>query len=249
MAEQLDLDTAFGRLRWAREQAGYKKASDFAAVVRIPPVTYRAYENGQNGYFKHALDFAQKLGVPADWLMRGGPLPEIKPDPIVKTEVRGTGMSPSQVRDALAAKNAAKLQLLGTAMGGDFDGVEDIEMHELRMSEILDYLPRPPTVADDPEAYAVEIMGDSMAPRFKPGERVPVSPKVPVRIGDDVVVQLNNGQEDEGSDVAGEVTMVLIKELVKRTSEYVDLLQHNPQKIFRVPMKRVRHMHRVKGRL
>jgi phage repressor protein C with HTH and peptisase S24 domain len=55
---------------------------------------------------------------------------------------------------------------------------------------VLDYLARPPSLADDPDAYAVEIVGESMAPRFEPGERAFVSPKARVGIGDDVIVQL-----------------------------------------------------------
>jgi len=59
------------RLKQARELAGYGSAAAFAHVVKVKPVTYRAYEAGQNGYAKLAHQFADKLGVDARWLLKG----------------------------------------------------------------------------------------------------------------------------------------------------------------------------------
>jgi transcriptional regulator with XRE-family HTH domain len=64
-------DGAGDRLKAARVEAGYAEASDFAKRVHINPTTYRAYENGQNGYAKHAAVFAQKLGTSVEWLLYG----------------------------------------------------------------------------------------------------------------------------------------------------------------------------------
>ncbi|WP_158010799.1 helix-turn-helix domain-containing protein [Tardibacter chloracetimidivorans] len=75
MSDKPDLTTPWGRLEWARERAGYKTAADFARKVRVRPVTYRAYEAGQNGYAKRAAEFAKKLNVSAGWLLSGGPQP------------------------------------------------------------------------------------------------------------------------------------------------------------------------------
>lgn len=166
----------------------------------------------------------------------------------VRTEVRGTGMTAAQVSEAWVLKEAKPVPLLGTAFGGEWSGEDDVEMTELRLAEVLDYLGRPPSLATDDEAYAVEIVGDSMSPRFEPGEQVFVSPKAPVRVNDDVIVQLRAPHE-EGSDIAGKITEVLIKRLVRRTSAYIELRQFNPDKTFKVPVDRVRRIHRVKGRL
>jgi transcriptional regulator with XRE-family HTH domain len=59
------------RLKDARVKARFADAADFANRVRIKPVTYRAYEAGQNGYAKHAALFAQKLGTSVEWLLYG----------------------------------------------------------------------------------------------------------------------------------------------------------------------------------
>lgn len=72
--DDLDLDSPGGRLKHARKQAGYEEAKDFARRIGMKAVTYRAYENNQNGFHRHAPSFADALGVPVRWLMEGGEL-------------------------------------------------------------------------------------------------------------------------------------------------------------------------------
>lgn len=74
--EDDSLDSAGKRLKWARLKAGYPEAVEFAKKMGLKPVTYRAYEADQNGFAKLAHDFAVKLDVDAQWLLRGGPTKE-----------------------------------------------------------------------------------------------------------------------------------------------------------------------------
>jgi SOS-response transcriptional repressor LexA len=202
-----------------------------------------------NGIAKHGNPTTQTLdkllaavGVdPGDFRARLQP---------VRTEVKGTGMTTAEALNAWALPgNTRPVPLVGSAFGGEWNDLEDVEMIELRMAEVLDYLARPQSLAEDPEAYAVEIVGDSMAPRFEPGERAFVSPKAAVRPGDDVIVQLRAEGDPEESDIAGQVVEVLIKRLVRRTARFVELRQFNPDRTFQVPIERVRRIHRVRGRL
>lgn len=55
------------------------------------------------------------------------------------------------------------------------------------------YIKRPYDVTDE-NAYAVEVRGESMSPRYEPGEVVVVSPQHPVNAGDYVVAKLHNGE-------------------------------------------------------
>jgi phage repressor protein C with HTH and peptisase S24 domain len=161
----------------------------------------------------------------------------------VRTEVTGTGLHDVE-RAWRSAEPSKPVPLLGSAIGGEWE--DQIELTELHLGEVLDYLARPPSLSGDKAAYAVTIVGDSMAPRFEPGERAFVSPRTPASIGDDVIVQLRAcGEEDD----ADRVTMVLIKRLVKRTAGFVELRQFNPDMIFRVPSERIAAIHRVRGRL
>src|SRR5687767_14517848 len=47
---------------------------------------------------------------------------------------------------------------------------------------------------DDEHAYALEISGDSMAPAYRDGDVIMVSPAAPVRRGDRVVLKTRDGE-------------------------------------------------------
>jgi phage repressor protein C with HTH and peptisase S24 domain len=164
----------------------------------------------------------------------------------VRTEVAAMGAATTADvrREFFGDREGAPLEVLGTAMGGEYGDLDaDIELTELHMHQVIDRVPRPVSLAGDQSAYALRIVGDSMFPRFKPGERVAVSPKKPVHIGDDVIVQLRGPDGDDGE----RIHMVLIKELVRRTSTFIELRQYNPNMVFRVEARRVAHIHVVGG--
>lgn len=69
-----ELDTAGKRLRFARERAGYRTAKDAARKAGINEVSWRAYENDQHGYSRHATALSKLLAVPVEWLLEGGDL-------------------------------------------------------------------------------------------------------------------------------------------------------------------------------
>lgn len=134
------------------------------------------------------------------------------------------------------------LPLIASRLAGEWGALESgIEVMEIRPHEQLEKLPRPPSLAEDRDAYAVTVVGDSMWPRFRPGRRVAVSPRSPVAIGDDVIVRLRNE--------SGEGDLVLLKELVKRTGEALELRQFNPPVTFSVRASDVDGIHKVSGEL
>ncbi len=67
----------------------------------------------------------------------------------------------------------------------------------------------------DPHAYALEISGDSMAPVYRDGDIVIVSPNSNIRRGDRVVVKTINGE-------------VMTKLLRRRSARKIDLQSLNP---------------------
>jgi phage repressor protein C with HTH and peptisase S24 domain len=67
----------------------------------------------------------------------------------------------------------------------------------------------------DEHSYALEISGDSMAPLYRDGDIVIVSPAAPVRRGDRVVVKTTAGE-------------ILAKELKRQTAKTVELKSFNP---------------------
>ncbi|WP_284777115.1 S24 family peptidase [Agrobacterium sp. lyk4-40-TYG-31] len=108
------------------------------------------------------------------------------------------------------------LPVLGMAIGGE-DG------RYVFNGSIIDYVVCPPSLENVAGAYAVYIDGESMYPRFKPGETAWVHPGKPARRGDDVIVQIHP-PEDDGSPPWG-----YVKELKGWAGNKLVLTQHNPQ--------------------
>ncbi len=66
----------------------------------------------------------------------------------------------------------------------------------------------------DPQAYALEISGDSMIPVFRDGDTVIVSPDAQIRRGDRVVVKTTDGE-------------ILAKVLLRQSSKRIELVSIN----------------------
>lgn len=85
----------------------------------------------------------------------------------------------------------------------------------------------------DPNAYALEISGDSMEPVFRDGDLVIVSPGAPIRRGDRVVVRT----------MAGEV---MAKQLTRRSARRIELRSLNPEHPdYSFDLAEVGWMHRI----
>jgi len=68
----------------------------------------------------------------------------------------------------------------------------------------------------DPHAYALEIIGESMLPVYRDGDRIIVSPLASTRRGDRVVVKTTEGE-------------VMAKHLARMTMRKLELQSFNPQ--------------------
>ncbi len=89
-----------------------------------------------------------------------------------------------------------------------------------------------PEIAD-PNAYALEISGDSMEPVFRDGDVVIVSPAAPIRRGDRVVVRTRAGE-------------VMTKQLQRRSARRVELLSLNPaHPSYSFELVEIAWMHRI----
>ena len=155
-----------------------------------------------------------------------------------------TGPAPEGVGDArsLGWRGAplSPIPHYRTSPAGDWEGdVRPIEVTGFDPDSIQSHVDRPQSLAADREAYALTVIGDSMWPRFRPGRCLLVSPAAAVAVGDDVVLRLR--QEGDGP------ARVLIKEMTRRTSRFVELRQFNPDAVFRVDASQVASLHKVVG--
>lgn len=134
------------------------------------------------------------------------------------------------------ARVAGPVQLAGTipayghAVGGK-DG--QFILNGNKISDIL----APPIVAGVTEAYAVYVVGESMEPRYMPGEAVFVNPKLPVRRGDFVIAQIVGADEDQPE--------AYIKRFAGRDAKHIRLEQFNPRKTLQFPLSKVISVHRI----
>jgi phage repressor protein C with HTH and peptisase S24 domain len=91
-----------------------------------------------------------------------------------------------------------------------------------------------PGISDE-HAYGLEIAGDSMAPAYRDGDVIIVSPAAPVRRGDRVVVKTRAGE-------------VMVKELNRKTAKAIELKSLNAGHADRtLPMNDVVWMARIVG--
>jgi hypothetical protein len=119
---------------------------------------------------------------------------------------------------------------------------ENIEQIEMGLVEIVEFVRRPPAMAGNRGLYALYVQTGSMEPRHRAGALIFVDPRRPASVGDDVIVQLRDGDGHDGDE---RVVCAILKTLVKRTPAGLELLQHNPPLQFFVPSKRIKAVHRV----
>jgi phage repressor protein C with HTH and peptisase S24 domain len=85
----------------------------------------------------------------------------------------------------------------------------------------------------DPNAYALEISGDSMEPVYRDGDQIVVSPAAPIRRGDRVVVRTMQGE-------------VMAKQLYRRSARRIELKSLNPlHPDYSFELPEVAWMHRI----
>lgn len=122
------------------------------------------------------------------------------------------------------------LPVLGRAQGGT--GVLRIQTDETP----IEWTNRPAQLIGVSEAYALHVVGDSIAPAYNHGDIAYVHPGWPIAAGNVVVVQL-------ADDTA------VIKVYVSESDDVVRLRQLAPAGDLTVPKDRVRAIHRVMGKI
>jgi repressor LexA len=186
------------RIREARLAKGLDQAR-LAAKLDIATRTLQRWEQGEQVPDSHYLmRLAKAMGVAPHWLLTGegpqyarayAPEPKVLPLPV----------------NQYKKLKLISLPLLSSVPGG----APKFIFHP-------DYVEKYITVDDvnDPNAFALEVKGNSMAPRIEDGDIIVVSPKLEGKNGDICVVRVN----DEDT----------VKR-VKINHEFVQLIPLNPE--------------------
>lgn len=104
--------------------------------------------------------------------------------------------------------------------------------------EPIDFITRPAPLMNVRDAYAIYVVGESMAPAYEPGDTALVNPHLPPAPGRDVILS-------KGIDGHSEA---LIKRMVKASATDWHVQQWNPAKTFTLPRKEWVTCHIVIGK-
>lgn len=124
-----------------------------------------------------------------------------------------------------------RLSVFAAVEGGPGEMVVDVDP--------IDVVPRPWFVKNVADAYAVLIVGESMAPAYEPGHMAIVNPRLPALRGEDAIFIRS---EHDGDFTA------TIKRLVRSTETAWVVQQFNPPAEFELPKDRWPKAFRVVGR-
>ncbi len=227
------------RLREALEQSG-KSMRQLSIAIGAHP-----------GYIRDLLDpdrfnvpsatrlqaIARELGLSADYLAGSSSDPEQ-----VRSEVT---LGDQRIEWNGPEKSDPPIPIFGTGDCADLAVVDSTTGEEIFIERCsfdpefhVRYVARPPALRGARDIYAIYFHGDSMIPRFEPGEIGLVDPRRPAAPGDDVLVQLGNGECEE-------VSSVIAKRLVRQNAKEVVLQQFNPPLTFAIARARVVRLHRI----
>jgi phage repressor protein C with HTH and peptisase S24 domain len=124
-----------------------------------------------------------------------------------------------------------RIPVYGSAVGG-VDG--EFAMNGVALYEVV----APAVLNDITGAYAVQVSGESMEPRYFDGEVVFVNPRRRVVKNDFVIVQIFAEHEDDPP-------LAYIKRFVRHNAVELVLSQYNPVKELRFPHERVKSVHYI----
>jgi len=123
-----------------------------------------------------------------------------------------------------------KIPVYGSAVGG-VDG--EFAMNGGILYEVV----APPVLSNVSGAYAVQVSGESMEPRYFDGEVVFVNPHRRVVKGDFVIAQIKSGQDGP--------PLAFVKRFVRHNAVELVLAQYNPVKEIRFPHELVVSVHYI----
>jgi phage repressor protein C with HTH and peptisase S24 domain len=123
------------------------------------------------------------------------------------------------------------IPVLGTALGGE-TGADFTLNGESGMR-----VKRPPRLEGRVDIFALFVQGESMSPRYMPGELIYLEKARPPQIGDHVVVEMKPGAD--GTQEA------YLKRLVAITPTKVKLAQYSPERGVELDRKKVLQIIRV----
>ncbi len=165
-------------------------------------------------------------GLDTDWMDALAKALDVTPADLLAARDEGAiTYAPKSLMPGLAGMK--DLPILGYVKAGN-------EGFFIVNGEVQGFAVRPDLLQGVKDAYAVYVHDRSMFPAFEPGHLAWVDPLRPVKPGDAVVLQMQDGQ-------------AFIKRLKRRTERAIICEQWNPAQEIKYDTKKVRSIHLVVG--
>lgn len=167
------------------------------------------------------------------------------------------GVDPSQLRSrskSVLSQSAApvsevrrapeRLDLLGYSKGYALDvpvlgiAVGGSEADFYLNGQTIDYVRRPPGIANLKDVFAIYVAGSSMHPRFEEGELVYATAVRPPRQGDYVLVEMHASE-------LGEPGAAFLKRFQRRAGSHIICQQFNPPADLEYEFDEIKRIYRV----
>ncbi|KAA3510123.1 LexA family transcriptional regulator [Agrobacterium rosae] len=101
----------------------------------------------------------------------------------------------------------------------------------------VDYVRRPPALANVKGLYSLYVEGTSMEPQFFPGDLIYINPHKPPRVGDAVVIECKHNEADGHEGTIGVY--------LKRNENFVTIKKHNPPAEIQIARSTITSTHKI----
>jgi phage repressor protein C with HTH and peptisase S24 domain len=204
--------------------------ADLAEAIGTSQPQIKRLENSERKLTKEwAVRLSVPLKVSPETILFGSPQTEANADEESKFGSNVFELPNAVIRDKVVGLGR-KIPVYGQAVGG-------IDGEFLMNGSVLYEVMAPPNLSNISGAYAVQVSGDSMYPRYEDGEVCFVDPKRRVKKGDYVIAQVR--LEEHGPLLA------YVKKFVRHNSSELILEQFNPAKELRFPASAVESVHYI----
>lgn len=176
------------------------------------------------------IKLAAALETSESWLLNGVGSKEVDAGKSSDAGKLLDEIRPADVQLPPRSEMPLDVPVLGTA-AGSIEGEFQFE------GGVIDYVRRPPALANTKDAYTIYVVGSSMEPKYNSGDACFVNPNKPARIGDPVIVQLARNEHDGVGAMIG-----LLR---RRTPEFLLIGKLNPASEIKLPTKTILKVHRV----
>ncbi len=242
-----------GRIALRLTELGWQQVDLIRRVPDPESATLSALVQRDSAASKWSDAIASALGVSHSWLVNGiePKLPVLPIGVASRSAVGNPSMdSPDRVSDTITPQTGAAALARPTSPGaGTVIAPLRLVLRELPVALSANFSPdalgmtgepgRQGVVAypsSDPAAYAIECIGDGLAPRAEHGEYLIVSPSATIRAGDQVIAHMADGSVRAA---------VLLYERAGRL--HLARLQDRVEQLPPLPLSDVTSLHRVIG--